>query len=115
MVYASELEAIHIAGVYAKELSNQLTKYRIFTDSQPAIKSLVKPKRQDIKQTLGDIDTLYDTSPSHSLLTAGVPGQVSIEGNERVDQAAKQAATQKINPPLQRTPLTSTRSMRSTS
>ena len=39
-----------------------------------------------------------------------VPGQVGIEGNERVDQAAKQAAIQKINTPPQKTILKLARS-----
>jgi hypothetical protein len=44
MVYAGELEAIHMAVIHAKDLTQ--TKSRIFAYSQPAMKSLAKPKRQ---------------------------------------------------------------------
>src|SRR5579859_1249916 len=44
MVYAGELEAIHMAIIHAKDLTQ--TESQIFSDSQPAMKSLAKPKRQ---------------------------------------------------------------------
>jgi hypothetical protein len=43
MVYAGELEAIYMAITHAKDLTQ--TETRIFSDSQPAMKSLAKPKR----------------------------------------------------------------------
>jgi ribonuclease HI len=102
MVYAGELEGIHMAVTQAKELSNRTTECRIFTDSQPAIKSLAKPKRQSgqsiIKRILDEIDALYETSPSYNLQLEWVPGHMGIEGNEKADEAAKEAALQRINP-----------------
>jgi hypothetical protein len=52
MVYAAELEAIHMAIIQAKELATQTTGCRTFTDSQPAIKLLAKP--------IGTIDNQTD-------------------------------------------------------
>jgi len=52
IVYAAELEAISMAITHVNELATGLMSIRqpktccIFTDSQPAIKSLTKPKRQ---------------------------------------------------------------------
>lgn len=95
LVYAGELEGIHMAIIHA---AMETTGCRIFTDSQPAIKSIAKPKRQSgqsiIKRILDEIDELHRTNPTHMLHLEWVPGHVGIEGNEKVDQAAKQAATQ---------------------
>ena len=103
MVYAGELEAIHMALHHVKHAdNNRYKKCRIFTDSQPAIKSLAKPKRQSgqsiIKCILDEIDTLYESNPAYELQLEWVPGHKGIEGNEKADEAAKQAAIQKINP-----------------
>jgi hypothetical protein len=50
MVYAGELEAILMAVTYARDLTRMQSfiflKSRIFTDSQVAMRSLAKPKRQ---------------------------------------------------------------------
>jgi ribonuclease HI len=98
MVYAGELEAIHMAITQAKEFVALTTGCRIFTDSQPAIKSIAKPKRQSgqsiIKRILDEIDELHRTNPTYTLHFEWVPGHVGIEGNEKADQAAKEAASQ---------------------
>jgi ribonuclease HI len=100
MVYAAELEAIHMAVIHAKDLTQM--ESRIFSDSQPAMKSLAKPKRQSgqaiIERILNEIDTLYLTTPSYAMQLEWVPGDVGIAGNEKADQAAKSAAIEKINP-----------------
>jgi ribonuclease HI len=103
MVYAGELEAIQMAIDHVKlEDNSHYKKCRIFTDSQSAIKSLAKPKRQSgqsiIKRILDEIDTLYETNPSYELQLEWVPGHKGIEGNEKADEAAKEAAIQRINP-----------------
>src|SRR5579859_7940913 len=111
MVYARELEAIHMAVTHAKDLTQ--TESRIFSDSQPAIKSLAKPKRQSgqaiIERILDEIDALYLTTPSYAMQIEWVPGHVGIVGNEKGDQAAKSAAIEKINPAPQPTILKSAR------
>jgi len=43
MVYAGELEAIHMAITHVRKLTTETMRCRIFTDSQPAIKSIDKP------------------------------------------------------------------------
>ena len=67
IVYIGELEGIHMAVMYTKNLPQMET--RIFLDSQPAMKSLAKPKRQSkqaiIEQILYEIDVLYFNTPSY--------------------------------------------------
>src|SRR5579859_2401791 len=99
MVYARELEAIHMAVTHAKDLTQ--TESRIFSDSQPAMRSVAKPKRQSgqaiIERILDEIDALYLTTPSYAMQLEWVPGHIGIEGNEKADQTAKSAAIEKIN------------------
>jgi ribonuclease HI len=88
MVYAGELEAIQMAIDHVKlEDNNHYEKCRIFTDSQSAIKSLAKPRRQSgqsiIKRILDEIDTLYESNPSYELQLEWVPGHKGIKGTKR--------------------------------
>ena len=105
MVYAGELEAIYMAVIHAKTFTQ--TECQIFSDSQPAMKSLAKPKRQSgqaiIKQILNEVDELYLTTPTYALQIEWVPGHIGILGNEKADQVAKSAAMEKINPAPQPT------------
>jgi RNase H len=92
-----------MAVIHAKDhLTPQFTKCRIFSDSQPAMRSLAKPKRQSgqsiIKRILDDIDALYLTKPTYAMQIEWVPGHVGINGNKKADQAAKSAAIDEINP-----------------
>jgi len=103
MVYAAELEAIHMAVIHAKDhLTPQFTECRTFSDSQPAMTSLAKPKRQSgqsiIKRIPDEIDALHLTRPTYAMQIEWVPGHVGIDGNEKADQAAKSAAIEEINP-----------------
>ena len=100
-----------MAVTHAKDLMQ--TKSRIFSDSQPAMKSLAKPKRQSgqaiIERILDEIDALYLTTPSYTMQIEWVPRHVGIAGNEKADQAAKSAAIEEINPALQLSILKSAR------
>ena len=102
MVYAAELEAIHMAVTHIKDHPMQFTETRIFSDSQPAMRSLAKPKRQSgqsiIKRILDEIDALHLITPTFAMQLEWVPRHVGIDGNEKADQAAKSAAIEKINP-----------------
>ena len=103
MVYAAELEAIHMAVIHTKDhLTPQFMECRIFSDSQAGMRSLAKPKRQSgqliIKQILDEIEALYLARPTYAMQLEWVPGHVGIDGNEKADQAAKSAALEEINP-----------------
>jgi ribonuclease HI len=94
MVYAAELEAIHMAVIHAKDLTQ--TESRIFSDSQPAMKSLAKPKRQSgqeiIKQILDEIDDLYLTTPSYRMNIEGY--QDTLESRATKEQTKRQRKRQ---------------------
>ena len=73
------------------------TSCHIFTDSQAAGKSMIRPRRQSgqsiIKSTLDLIDSMISIHPDYQLTITWIPGHLGIEGNERADQEAKCAAT----------------------
>jgi ribonuclease HI len=99
---------------HAKDHLMQFTDpFRIFSDSQPAMRSLAKPKRQSgqsiIKRIRDNIDALYLTTPTLAMQLEWEPGHIGIDGNEKADQAAKSAAIEKINPMHQLTILKSAR------
>jgi hypothetical protein len=56
--------------IHAKDLT-QKESSRIFSDSQPAMQSIAKPKRQSgqsiIKRNLDQIDSVYFTTPSYCM------------------------------------------------
>jgi ribonuclease HI len=110
MVYAGELEAIHMAVGHAKDLT-QKESTPIFSDNQPAMQSLAKPKRQSgqaiIERILNEIEELYLNIPSYSMQFEWVPGHVGIYGNEKADQTTKSAAIDKVNPTSPQTMLKS--------
>jgi hypothetical protein len=66
--------------IHAKDPTQTVS--RIFSDSQPAMKSLAKPKRQSgqqiVKRILDEIDALYLTIPSYRMNMEWVPGHVGI-------------------------------------
>jgi hypothetical protein len=92
-------QAIYMAVTHAKDLKQ--TETRIFSDIQPAMNSLAKPKRQSgqaiIERILDEIDTIHLTTPSYIMQFNWVPAHVGIDGNEKADLAAKSAAMEKMN------------------
>ena len=93
-VYAAELEGIHMATVMAR--LNPTACCFIFVDSQAAIRATANPKRQSgqaiVKRILDMTDSIIKWNPQFSLSIEWIPGHQGIEGNERVDKEAKQAA-----------------------
>jgi ribonuclease HI len=85
--------------IHAKILTQ--TEFYIFSDSQPAMKSLAKPKFQwgqaIIKRILDEIDTLYLTTSTYAMQFEWILGRVGIDENKKVDQVAKSSAIEKIN------------------
>jgi ribonuclease HI len=94
-VYAAELTAMNLAVEIAQE-SNEHTVWHIFADSQAAIQGVHKPRKQSgqaiIKEFLDATDQAMDENPRLQIKVTWIPGHAEIEGNERADQEAKQAA-----------------------
>src|SRR6266496_485609 len=96
-VFAAEVEAIAMAGKMIMELeTNQRYKRcMIFVDSQAAITVVEKAKRQSgqeaIKSVLDNIESIKLQNPKMEMRVVWIPGRKGIEGNEKADQAAKQA------------------------
>ena len=77
--------------------NHERTEWRIFTDSQSAIKAINSPHQQSgqaiIKDFLDYIDDINDKYPHLRIKRIWIPGHTMIDGNERADAEAKKAAT----------------------
>src|SRR5436190_20191305 len=86
-----------MAGLMITELetNKRYKRCMIFVDSQAAITAVGKPKRQSgqeaIKRALGNIELIKLQEPEMEIQLVWIPRHEGIEGNERADQAAKQA------------------------
>jgi len=94
-VYAAELLAINMAVNTVKALCGPNTPYRectIYADSQPAIIATTKPHKQSgqsiIREILDNVESLQNIKTS----LVWIPGHMDIAGNEKADEAAKNAA-----------------------
>ena len=94
-VYAAELLAINMAVNLAKTSCGPNTPYTeciIYADSQPAIIATTKPHKQSgqsiICETLDNLESLQNVKIS----LVWIPGHMDIIGNEKADEAAKDAA-----------------------
>ena len=94
-VYAAELLAINMAVNLAKKSCGPNTPYTeciIYADSQPAIIATTKPHKQSgqsiICETLDNLESLQNVKIS----LVWIPGHMGIIGNEKADEAAKDAA-----------------------
>src|SRR5438045_1735387 len=102
-VFAAEVEAIEMASemIEEEETNQSYTRCIIFEDSQAAITAIEKPKRQSgqevIKRTLDNLESIKSQRPELTLQLIWIPGHKGIEGNEKADQEAKQAAEEHQN------------------
>ena len=96
-VYTAELAALQLAIETLRDDHEQI-EWRIFTDSQAAIKATNNPHRQSgqaiIKDFLDCVDDISDKYPHLHIKIIWIPGHAEIEGNERADAEAKKAAIQ---------------------
>jgi len=94
-VYTAELAALQLAIESLRDKHERI-EWRIFTDSQSAIKAINKPHRQSgqaiIKEFLDCVDDINDQHPHLHIKIIWIPGHVEIDGNERADEEAKKAA-----------------------
>jgi len=93
-VFGAELTAISLATGMVDD-NPQYTRCIIYSDSQAAIKAIIKPGQQSgqsiIREILDRIEKLQQEREITFTLT-WIPGHMEIDGNERVDMAAKEAA-----------------------
>src|SRR6266496_1174942 len=94
-VYTAELAALQLAIETLRD-NHERIEWRIFTDSQSAIKVINKPHRQSgqaiIKDFLDCIDDINDKYPHLHIKIIWISGHVEIDGNERADEEEKKAA-----------------------
>ena len=92
-VFRAELTAISLAIGMVNE-NPQYTRCIIYTDSQASVKTIIKPGQQSGQSIIqGILDSIKKLQQQHeiTLTLTWVPGHMEIEGNERVDMAAKEA------------------------
>jgi ribonuclease HI len=117
LVFAAELEAIQLAISHIKFNLRRYNECRIFSDSQAALKAIIKPQRQTgqaiIKAILDGVDQIHALYPEFNIQLEWIPGHKDIQGNEEADQAAKAAATPSTAPPITRMKSAQNRSIQS--
>ena len=96
-VYTAELTALQLAIEVLRD-KHEREKWHIFTDSQSAIKAINNPHRQSgqaiIKDFLDYVDDISDKHPHLRIKIIWILGHAKIDGNERTDAEAKEAAIQ---------------------
>src|SRR5438045_926700 len=96
-VYAAEVTAIKMAADICMTLvTNETQRCTIYTDSQAAIITTVKPRRQSgqsiVSATIDSLEHLKAEHPNVEVTITWIPGHRDIEGNDKADEAAKYAA-----------------------
>jgi len=99
-VFAAEVKAINLAINILLTTDIAISNYSdcvIYADSQPAITATTKPNTQSGQQIIADtldaIEDIYRRQPEVRITIIWIPGHMSIEGNEKADSVAKEAAT----------------------
>jgi ribonuclease HI len=100
-VYAAELQgvlaAIQVAGTELKGRPGwENRKVAIFIDSQAAIRATQDPRRQSgqyiLRQIVDMLQIIQEKTPGAKIELHWIPAHTGVEGNERADIAAKEAA-----------------------
>ena len=109
-VYAAELTGILLGIEMAERSSREYTNCYIYVDNQAAIQAIDKPRQQSgqyvIREIYRTLDTLLNERPNLTFSIRWVPGHMEIEGNDRADEEAKNAAAygeashQQSRPPI---------------
>ena len=112
-IYVAEVAAVKLAADIVKESGNTYEKGVIYLDSQAAAKGLTKPNKQLGQQILISvleyIEAIKALTPNITLVW--IPGHMEIVGNEKADEAAKEAAkSKKVDVNFTHKPLKSSRS-----
>jgi ribonuclease HI len=111
-VYTAELAALQLAIEILRDY-HERTEWRIFTDSQAAIKAINNPYRQSGQAIINDfldcIDDIKDKYPHLRIKIIWIPGHAMIDGNERADAEAKKVAIHPTSQPYNHRPLKSAR------
>lgn len=101
-VYAAEITALELAAEIARSSPASYTKCIIYVDSQAAIQGINKPGKQSGQANLiAAITTIQTLVDERQMLIEiiWVPGHENVEGNEKADEAAKEAAVSEGNDP----------------
>lgn len=90
-VYAAELQGILLALVIV--LRRQIQHAMVFTDNQAALRAIQNPSRQSGQYILETVLAAIDRAHTSKLTISfrWIPSHSGVEGNERADQAAKEA------------------------
>ena len=95
-VYVAEVTAMTLATEILRSTGKRYNKCVIYADSQPAIKAIAKPVKQSgqgiIQEVLDGIESLQSEQPNLTVSLEWIPGHMNIMGNEKADEAAKEAA-----------------------
>ena len=106
-VFQAEIEAISHACQYPLANFHEMgIKYiKILSDSQPAIKALIKPRvtSQSVLTALEYMETL--ALQVKRLTLARIKAHVGTDGNEQTDQAAKEGSAGGLHMKITQTPI----------
>jgi ribonuclease HI len=101
-VYSAEITALELAAEIARSSPPSYTKCIIYVDSQAAIRGINKPSKQsgqaNLISAITKIQALVDERQM-IIEIIWVPGHEDVAGNEKADEAAKEAAKSEGNDP----------------
>src|SRR5579871_2789024 len=112
-IYVAEVTAMG-TDIFRAICTEETKQCTIYTDSQAAIIATTKPGKQSeqaiLRSTIDSLDRLKTEFPNAEITITWVPGHRNIHGNDKADEAAKNAAEHPTTVPNVTTlPLKSTR------